>query len=804
MPLRCIGRMARFRALMLAFALLPWALLVATPESAVAAEAAAPPSPPAAATIADTVMQIGKSERLERAALARLEQSEAWRELSQRTTELEDEFDRLALDNVAQAELMELLGLEHQARQLKDDASVIVDELASILRDLEQDGNELETQALLWRERLMFLHDRLVPAAVIERAQEVEATLRRTGDQLRKARDGTLQDLARALTLQLRVIEASTLVNRRLDHVRLQRMQVEESSLWQLGAAPSQFQLVTSELRASGRSLRQYLASNGIGLAGLFCGVFAFTFWLVTKGALRDAAPAQRAYGRPAAACSLIALMSLWWLAPDPPAIFNELLLAIVPFPAAMIASRAFAAAIPMSLYGLALATSLLSLRNSIEASVIADRALMLLQAISIGVPVTVDLRRGRLQNAFARWSPDIVRIVALIVIALSLTTGWHVISGFVGPARSLRAGTGSILGFSLVFGTTALVLYGAVLAILGTPVLRWLRSARTSDPALLRTVRLALTLLTVIGVGLVTLENLGLVPGLRSAIDSLMGSALEVGTVSISARGIAAALAIALATLVLTMVIGFVLDREIFPRLQLKPGTGYAIATFTHWVLLIAGAALAMAALGIDMAKVTLVAGALSVGIGFGLQSVVNNFVSGLILIVERPVGVGDLVEIGPLLGEITRIGIRSSSVRTTHGAEVIVPNSDLATKGVVNWTRSDRRRRYDIDVGVPSGSEPEQVMSLLVEAAREVPEILTDPAPLAMFKGFSEKSLDFRLLVWVESVELELQAQNALRVVVLRKLEKAGIVPTSAGAKGSAPPGERTTGANGTLTRA
>lgn len=474
-----------------------------------------------------------------------------------------------------------------------------------------------------------------------------------------------------------------------------------------------------------------------------------------------------------------------------------------MPIPAAMIARRTFASAIPLSLYGLAFATSLLPLRNSIESSVIADRALLLLQAISIGVPVAVDLRRGRLQQAFASWSPDIVRIVALIAIAVSAVTAWHVIFGFVGPARSLRAGTGSILGFSLVFGTTALALYGAALAILGTPVLNWLRSARNADPALLRAVRLVLALLTLIGVGLVTVENLSLVPALRSAIDSLMGSALEVGAVSISAKAVAAALAIALGTLVLTMVIGFVLDREVFPRLQLRPGTGYAIATFTRWVILIAGAVLALAALGVDMAKVTLVAGALGVGIGFGLQSVVNNFVSGLILIVERPVSVGDLVEIGPLLGEIKRIGIRSSSVRTTHGAEVIVPNSDLASKEVINWTRSDRRRRYDIDVGVPCGSEPEQVMGLLVEAAREVPEILTDPAPLAMFKGFSDKSLDFRLLVWVESIELELQAQNALRVTVLRKLDMAGIVTPSAAARGSPPPGERTSAPGGTLTR-
>ena len=169
----------------------------------------------------------------------------------------------------------------------------------------------------------------------------------------------------------------------------------------------------------------------------------------------------------------------------------------------------------------------------------------------------------------------------------------------------------------------------------------------------------------------------------MRSAIESLMDATLEVGTVSIAASAVATALAVVFATLVLTGVTGFVLDREIVPRLQLRPGAGYAVVTFTRWSMIIVGAALTLAALGIDMAKVTLLAGALSVGIGFGLQNVVNNFVSGLILIVERPVGVGDLIEMGPLTGEVKRIGIRSSTVRTGQGAEVIVPNARAGVEG-------------------------------------------------------------------------------------------------------------------------
>ena len=419
----------------------------------------------------------------------------------------------------------------------------------------------------------------------------------------------------------------------------------------------------------------------------------------------------------------------------------------------------------------------LIPLRGVIEASAIGNRLLLLLQVVSIVVPVAVDLRRGRLQRALHWMSPPALHAVALIVIAVALVTAFHVVFGFTGPARSLRAGMGSILGFSLVFGASALAAYGAVLALLATPLLGWLRSARNADPTLLRAVRVVLTVIAVASVAIVTLGTFGLIPTIVLASQSLMNTSLDVGTVSIAANAVATALAVVFATVVLTGVTGFVLDREIVPRLKLRPGAGYAVVTFTRWTMILVGTTLALAALGIDMAKVTLLAGAIGVGIGFGLQNVVNNFVSGLILIVERPVGVGDLIEMGSLTGEVKRIGIRSSTVRTAQGAEVIVPNGELLSKEVVNWTRSDRQRRYDIDVGVAYGSEPEQVMRLLVEAARDVPEIMADPAPRALFKGFGDSSLDFRLLAWVQTVDVGLQAQNALRVAILQKLDAAGI---------------------------
>src|SRR5439155_20230183 len=196
-------------------------------------------------------------------------------------------------------------------------------------------------------------------------------------------------------------------------------------------------------------------------------------------------------------------------LAPAPPVRFYEALLILLPIPAAMVARRALPAPIPLTLYGIAVATMLLVVRRMIDASALADRVLLLIQVASIVVPVATDLRGGRLQRALPRVSPGTVRAVALAVIAVSAVTVFNVIFGFAGPTRSLRAGMGSMLGFGLVFGTTALVLYGAIVALLSAPIIRWFHSARNADPALLRVVRVVLTAIAIVGVAAITLGTL-------------------------------------------------------------------------------------------------------------------------------------------------------------------------------------------------------------------------------------------------------------------------------------------------------
>ena len=146
---------------------------------------------------------------------------------------------------------------------------------------------------------------------------------------------------------------------------------------------------------------------------------------------------------------------------------------------------------------------------------------------------------------------------------------------------------------------------------------------------------------------------------------------------------------------------------------------------------------------------------GALSVGIGFGLQDVVNNFISGVILVYEKPIQEGDTVEVDNLLGKVTNLGIRASRVMTYDGAEVVVPNSNLTSNQLINWTLSDNRKRMAVSVGTAYGTDPNQVLEIIKNVANKHPNVLSYPEPLPLFEGFGDSSLDFRILFWVHFEE-------------------------------------------------
>ncbi len=192
--------------------------------------------------------------------------------------------------------------------------------------------------------------------------------------------------------------------------------------------------------------------------------------------------------------------------------------------------------------------------------------------------------------------------------------------------------------------------------------------------------------------------------------------------------------------------------------------------------IFVIFGGSLAMAKIGLDLSKFTIIAGALGVGIGFGLQDLVNNFISGLILIFGRPIQTGDTVEVDNLLGRVKEIGIRSSVLVTYDGAEILVPNSLLISNKLTNWTLSDNQKRVEILIGVEYGSDLEQVLEVLETSASRVDSIMKTPQPKALFMDFGDSSLNFRLRFWV-SYEDGLTSKSEVSVIIYKMLTEKGI---------------------------
>lgn len=258
---------------------------------------------------------------------------------------------------------------------------------------------------------------------------------------------------------------------------------------------------------------------------------------------------------------------------------------------------------------------------------------------------------------------------------------------------------------------------------------------------------------------------------------DILTGS-FEVGRFTFSLGNLLLFILIIYGTYNIAKFVKVILEREILARKNLKRGMAASLSLTIRIIIVFLGTILALSFSGLDLGRISIIAGALSVGIGFGLQNVVNNFISGLILIYEKPVQEGDTVQVDTLMGRVSNIGIRSSTLSTYDGAEVVVPNSNLISNQLINWTLSDNKKRVELKVGTAYGTDPHHVIDLLLKAALSHEKVINDPAPVSLFVGFGDNSLDFRLLFWVHFEDgLKTQSDVAIKIYDLLKENKIEI---------------------------
>jgi small-conductance mechanosensitive channel len=651
-------------------------------------------------------------------------------------------------------------------------------------------AHELQDRLASWRLTAEAAQREAAPAAVLRRIAQVEQRLRVEEGRLRARQAKVLALQGRVSELRGEAARAAEAVADAEAALRRQLFEVESVPLWRGLAAPDRAGALAAQLhqalRETGRDVASFLADERLGLwlhlaviAGLGLGLLALRRPVAAMGAedpaLRGAAVVV---ARPWSAAILLSLTQVGWLYQTIPPTLRDL-------------------------YFLAFLAPLLRLLP--ELVPVAFRRPLQILAVLFALDRLASLAPPR--TMLARLAILVVTGAALAVLLRGLRPrGWlRVLPG--GPwGMALRAGAAAALGLLLaslasnVVGNATLaeelthstlaaatrgvvllglwsVLLGALAALLHLPAVARRPLVARHRELLERRAASLLQLALLLGWSVSTVVDFGLSGVAVGWGEAVLGFRLQVGGLDVTVGNVVAFVVTLWLAWAVARALRFVLDEGVFQEVALPRGVPAAISTTVQYALLLLGFSWAVLASGMEMSRFSFLVGALGVGIGFGLQNVVNNFVSGLILLYERPVQVGDVVEVGAVSGEVSRIGVRSSTVRTFSGAEVIVPNATLISAEVTNWTLSDKRRRISLAVGVAYGTEPRRVLDLLLAAVQGREGVLESPAPAALFLKLGESSLDFELRFWTADFERWQVLASDVMAEVYASLGRAGI---------------------------
>lgn len=188
----------------------------------------------------------------------------------------------------------------------------------------------------------------------------------------------------------------------------------------------------------------------------------------------------------------------------------------------------------------------------------------------------------------------------------------------------------------------------------------------------------------------------------------------------------------------------------KVFAKSKIDIGVRMSIGKITRYTIIFFGLVIILQTVGIDLSSLTILAGALGLGIGFGLQNITNNFVSGIIILLERPIKVGDRIEVGKIAGDVVDISMRATTIVTNDNIAMIVPNSEFISSNVINWSYTDRKVRFNFPVGVSYKENPERIREILIDLALQNDGVMKEPKPDVLFTEFGDSSLNFNLRVW------------------------------------------------------
>ena len=657
-------------------------------------------------------------------------------------------------------------------------------QLNRVNREREADIHELASLSVSWLATLKEAGDNSAfPTELLDRLQE-------TNRQLQILQEKATASQANTLILLTRVSAVGAKIQSGLATVKSWRQQQAER-IFQYNADPIwRSGLGSLKLGQVGHEVAATMARQCTGLSEYFADhpdrflshVFVLSvLYAVMCWARRRVSPWEKqdatlrrvtdVFRAPFMTALLLSVLGGGWLYPNPPDLLQTLLAITALIPAGIVLSRLVPRDMQPTLFGLGVLFFVDQLRKITFPQELVTRVLFLCEISAVLVYLGY---RVLLPNLNSNRTMQKARLLAVLIFGLSLCS---VLIGFVrlGYAIGEAALSSAYLAVFLFSGLQ--VLEAIVLLMLRSPPLSLLASVQHYQEGY----RQRLNRWARILAGLIFLwqiiDVLGIGHWAMDFLTNCLRSTLQVGVLTISLGRL---LGLGLSLWIpyhLARFACFVLEEDVYPHLNVSQGATYTLSTILRYLLLVLGGLVGLAAIGIDMTKFAIAASALGVGIGFGLQNIVNNFVSGLILLFERPVEIGHVIDISGQVGTLRTIGLRASVLRTVEGSEVVVPNGELLSSRVTNWTLSDQLRLLRIPVGVAYGNSPRAVKTLLLEVAGSHPKVLAEPGSEAIFLSMGDSSLDFELRAWTDDFGNWVTTRSDLMTEVYERLTAEGI---------------------------
>ncbi|RPI16158.1 MAG: mechanosensitive ion channel protein MscS [Lysobacterales bacterium] len=762
------------------------------PAPAAAAAPAKQGPEPVAAT--DVPSRADADERFAQDVLERVRGKQPTAKLEQRMTALVQSVgseakvfkrDELQTLSIARLESFER-HWKFYARQLEEWRR----DLRQAMDPYNEDAAELARRRASWEKTLEADKDGRLPEALRNRIAAVVAQL----SVAEQALSGPIEQQLR-LSRSANAVETSIRAGQRAvdaaiaysDH-RL--MMVDSPPLWEAwtdpAAAGSGLEALKRGLELEGRFLAEYNEANADFLRYLNVAAFLLLPLLLWLGRRSrkvqsddpEIQASTRVLQRPFSSWIVLCMVGLVMVEPDAPMLRHQVafLLALVPV------LRLLPPAVHQVLGPWPYIATGLYLLHRLSFLFVGNLFYHRVYLLALGVLAALLLvwvlwRRSRRTDIVETRAHRITRFVGWVAVAGLVVA---VVANLVGNVSLAEMLTAAIIDS----GYVGLVLYAGATVL--ASVLRLLLARRAlsrfsivtqhAGPLLQSFTRL-LKYAAVAAWVVVLLHSFRVFRPLRDAVEAFLTHEFRFGQISLTLGGVLLFVFSVWLAFWVAKTTRLILREDVLPKMSLPRGVGNSISSLSYYALLLVGLLVALAAAGFETSQLAIVFGAVGLGVGLGLQNVVNNFVSGLILMFERPIQPGDVVEVSGTSGTVREIGMRATTLTTFEGADVVVPNGALLNEKLINWTLSDMNRRIDVNVGVNYGADARRVLEVLKEVTQGTPGIAQTPAPNVLFIGFGANSLDFGIRAWTNNFGEWVGIRSELTIRVLDALRAAGI---------------------------